>query len=103
MNLTLILSGLYAISRKISELEAAAGEGEITKEEVLSQADILISEASNTNLLILRICIAIIPIVVLLVSLLVINKKYKIDEVEYNRLVEEIKTRNEGKYVNNVK
>ena len=93
VNLTLILSGLYSISQRIGSLESLAGAGEITKEEVLLQADIEITMASNLNLLILRICITFIPIAALLTSLFIINKKYKIDEEEYERLVTEIKNR----------
>ena len=62
--LILIISNIYAISQKISGLEIKAGIGELTSENVIVQADILI------------------------------KRKYIIDERKYEELVAEIKSTN---------
>lgn len=93
VNLTLIVSGIYAISQKISDLEVKAGCGEIIHDEVLSQADGFISTASSTQLFILRLGITIVPILAFLICLIILRKKYKIDEDMYEKLLEKIQSR----------
>ena len=94
VNLTLIISGIYAISQKISNLELEAAEGLLSKEAVLSQSDAFIAEAGNNQLLILRLCITLFPVLALLISFFILIKKYKIDETEYERILTEIGRRN---------
>jgi len=91
VNLVLIISGIYAISQKISALEVQAGAGNISSEEVLSQADTFIKTASAGQLFTLRLGITLIPIITLLSAWLILRKKYKIDEKEYERICSEIK------------
>ncbi|MCR5698661.1 MAG: glycoside-pentoside-hexuronide (GPH):cation symporter [Treponemataceae bacterium] len=93
VNLTLIVSGIYAISQKISDLEVRAGTGEILHDEVLAQADTFISTASNMQLFILRLGITIIPITAFIICLVILKKKYKIDEKMYEELLQEINSR----------
>ena len=91
--LILIISGIYAISQNISALEVEKGKGLLSSEEVLVAADGFIKTATPTQLLILRIGITLIPVLVIVSADLLLKKKYKIDETEYNRLVKEIEER----------
>ena len=93
VNLTLIVSGIYAISQNISELEVKSGAGEIMRDEVLTLADSFIQTATGTQLFILRTGITLFPVAALLVCLTVMNRHYKIDEKRYDEIVAEIKSR----------
>lgn len=91
VNLVLIVSGIYAISQKISALEVDAGIGTISSEQVLSQADGFIATATSSQLFVLRLGITLIPIAALLIAWLLLNRKYKITEQEYERICSELK------------
>lgn len=91
VNLTLIVSGIYAISQNISELEVKSGAGEIIREEVLTSADSFIQGAKASQLFILRTGISLVPIAALLACLLIMNKYYKIDEEKYDEIIRQIK------------
>ncbi|MBO4706185.1 MAG: MFS transporter [Spirochaetaceae bacterium] len=91
--LILIISGIYAISQNISALEVEKGKGLLSSEEVLASADSYIQTATSTQKLILRIGITLIPVLVIVTADILLKKKYKIDEVEYKRLVKEIEER----------
>ena len=91
VNLTLIVSGIYAISQNISELEVKSGAGEIIREDVLTSADSFIQGAKASQLFILRTGISLVPIAALLASLLIMNKYYKIDEEKYDEIIRQIK------------
>lgn len=92
--LILIISGIYAISQQISALEVDKGKGLLSSEEVLSAADGFIQTATSTQLLILRIGITVVPVLVIVAADLLLKRKYRIDEAEYKRLVDEIDQRN---------
>ncbi|MCQ2591923.1 MAG: glycoside-pentoside-hexuronide (GPH):cation symporter [Treponema sp.] len=89
-NLVLILSGVYVISQKVSGLEVAAGTGELTSEQVLAQADSFIQTATRAQLIGLRVGMTLIPILAIGIAHILLNKKYKIDEQEYARIVESL-------------
>lgn len=91
VNLVLIASGIYAISQKISSLEVEAGTGSISAEQVLTQADGFIATATNGQLFILRLGITLLPIAALTIAWLILNRKYKISESEYERICKELK------------
>lgn len=91
VNLTLIVSGIYAISQNISELEVKSGAGEIIREDVLTSADSFIQGAKASQLFILRTGISLVPIAALLACLLIMNKYYKIDEEKYDEIIRQIK------------
>ncbi len=93
--LILIVSGIYSISQKISDLEIGAGRGDITKDQVYSSATEYISQATNTQLLVLRIGMVAIPLIAFLVSYFIVKKKYVIDEKKYDELVAELASRKE--------
>lgn len=91
--LILIISGIYAISQNISNLEIQSGTGEITKEAAIAGADSFIATATGTQRFILRMGIASVPIVAIGIAFLIIKKKYIIDEKKYKELVDEIDKR----------
>ena len=93
VNLVLIISGIYAISQNVSALEVKAGTGEMSAEEVLAKADAFISMATKTQLFVLRLGITLIPIAALFTAWIILRKKYKIDEKEYEHICAEIKNR----------
>jgi len=88
--LILIISGVYAISQKISSLEVQSGMGEITSADVLTQADAFIQTATADQKIILRLGMTMIPVITIAISTLLLQKKYKIDETEYERIVKEL-------------
>ena len=95
VNLTLIVSGIYAISQNISELEVKSGAGEIARDEVLTLADGFINSATSLQLFILRTGISLVPLAALAFCLFIMNKYYRIDEVKYDEIVEQIKKRSQ--------
>ena len=86
-NLVLIISGIYGISQHVSNLEVMAGTGELSSEQVLSQADGFIQTATRSQLILLRTGMTLIPILAIGIALLLLRAKYKIDEQEYDRMV----------------
>ena len=91
--LILIISGIYAISQNISNLEIQSGTGEITKEAAIAGADSFIATATGAQRFILRMGIASVPIIAIGIAFLIIKKKYIIDEKKYKELVDEIDKR----------
>lgn len=90
VNLVLIVSGIYSISQIISNLEVEAGNGNISIEQVLESADTIIAYATLGQLFILRLGITIIPILALGSAWLLLKRKYKISEEEYQKILSEI-------------
>lgn len=91
----LIISGIYTTSQQISSLETEAGKGLLTSEQVTSAADEFIRNVEPYQTLLLRIGMVIFPIIMLSCTWLLLKKKYRIDEAEYQRIVKEIEARNE--------
>lgn len=88
--LTLILSGIYSISQKISSLETAVGQGTLTSEDALDQAGSFIAGVEPLQTLLLRVGMTAVPILTLLAAFFLLQKRYTIDEAEYDRMVKEI-------------
>lgn len=88
--LVLIISGIYAVSQKITDLEIQVGKGEVESKEVFFMAGDYISQVASYQTLILRIGMVAIPIISIMFCYGIIRRKYKIDEVEYNRIIMEI-------------
>lgn len=93
--LVLILSGIYVTSQSISELEIEVGKGTLTSESALSQANAAIAAVQPWQTFTLRLGMVLIPVLTLLAAYLLIRKKYRISEEEYDRMVGEMKA--EGK------
>lgn len=91
--LVLIISGIYNISQNISTLEIETGKGNITSAEVLTQAETYIGQVKSYQTLILRIGMVAVPVITMCACYLLIRRKYKIDETEYDRIVNVIENR----------
>lgn len=91
--LVLIISGIYAVSQEVSGLENKVAEGAMTSEEALTSANSLLANVTTAQGLTLRFFMVAIPLLTLTIAYFIIKKKYKIDEVEYNRLVAEIEAK----------
>ena len=89
--LVLILSGIYVTSQGISELEIEVGKGTLTSESALSQANEAIAAVQPWQTFALRLGMVLIPVQTLLAAYLLIRKKYRISEEEYDRMVGEMK------------
>lgn len=92
-SLILIISGIYAVSQDISALEVEIGNGNLVREDALILADGFIRGVERSQTLMLRIGMVFVPLIAMIVAYFIIRAKYKIDEKEYNRLVEEIAKR----------
>lgn len=92
-SLILIISGIYAVSQDISALEVEIGNGNLVREDALILADGFIKGVERSQTLMLRIGMVLVPLVAMIAAYAIIRAKYKIDEKEYKRLVEEIAKR----------
>lgn len=91
--LVLIISGIYMISQRVSDLEIQVGRGEIASEEALSSANGFIAQVTTGQTFILRLGMVVIPMAMLLSCYFILKKKYTLDEAEYDRIVAEIAAR----------
>jgi len=91
--LTLILSGIYAISQNISGLENEVGKGTVTTEQALTQANAYIAEVQTSQTFMLRVGMVAVPLLVLIGAYLILKKKYYIDEAEYEEILEKLNKR----------
>ena len=89
----LIMSGIYAVSQNISELEVMIGSGDIQREEALRMADDIIATVEPRQTFILRLGMVLIPLIAMIIARLILRARYTIDEKEYDRMVKEIETR----------
>ena len=86
--LVLIVSGIYVKSQNISALEIKVNQGEMTSAEVLEKANHYIGEITPTQGLVFRMEMVLIPVIALVISYIIIRKKYHIDEKEYEKLIQ---------------
>lgn len=86
--LVLLISGIYAKSQAISALEIEVNKGTLTSEGALLEANQYIGEITTTQALVFRLGMVLIPVIALLISYIILSKRYHIDEKEYARLIE---------------
>lgn len=87
--LVLIISGIYAKSRSISALEIEVNRGELSSEAALQEANQYINEITALQGLMFWLGMVLIPVLTLIVSYVIIRKRYHIDEAEYAKLIQE--------------
>ena len=85
-----ILSGVTDITNQISDLESAAAMGSIAEVEKLASIQSVMAGVSEGQKMILLLCMTILPCVLMLVSNVLYQKKYKLDEAEYARICTEL-------------
>lgn len=86
--LVLIVSGIYVKSQNISALEIKVNQGKLTSAEVLEKANHYIGEITPTQGLVFRMGMVLIPVIALVISYIIIRKKYHIDEKEYEQIIQ---------------
>lgn len=90
VTIVLISSGIYGLSRKISDLESSVGISESMRSQ---EANAIIATATDNMLLILRIGIAIVPLIMAIIVYYIITKKYFINENVYSMILDELELR----------
>ncbi len=93
VTLVYLAIGMTVLTNSISDLEQKANLNLITEEAKLAGINSALAGAEGDMSVKLAICMAIIPIVLLVVALIILKKKDKIDEDEYARIVAEIEAR----------
>ncbi len=93
VSVILVACGLNQISSKIGEIEDGISKGEIVSEVGVNQIEVFLSEVNSLQVFGLTLAMTIIPIILLLISYIVIKKKYIISEELYDQMVNEIKDR----------
>ena len=95
-SLILIISGIYAVSQGISALESEVGAGTLDRETALAKADGFIATVQPSQTFTLRMGMVFVPLLVLILAYVIVRTKYRIDEAEYDRIVAEIRKRNQS-------
>lgn len=88
--LVLIASGIYGVSRNVSNLEIEVGKGELTSSEALRMADGFLASVTKTQGFTLRICMVLIPVLAMVLAYILIKKKYILTEEKYAQICSEI-------------
>ena len=91
--LTLLISGLYAISQVISNSEAELASGSMTSAELTQEIDTARAAIGNGQWLVFSIGMLWIPLVLLTTSLFLSRFVFKIDEDKYQEMVNELNNR----------
>ena len=90
-----LIIGMTGITNKISGFEQQANLKQITEEAKLSGIEKVLEAAPSDMALKLALCMAIIPIILLVIAFIISQSKNKIDEQEYDRMLAEIEKRRE--------
>ncbi|MCR5687823.1 MAG: glycoside-pentoside-hexuronide (GPH):cation symporter [Lachnospiraceae bacterium] len=85
--LVLIASGIYAKTSRISALEIDVSRGDITKETALASANGYLADVTSMQRLLFRAGMIGIPVAAIIISYLILRKRYHIDEAEYGKLI----------------
>ena len=88
-----VLFGVTNYTNQISDLESAAAMGMITEAEKLTSIQNVLGNVGNGQSVGLLLCMTILPCVLMLLSNYLYQKKYKLDEAEYERICKEIESR----------
>ena len=73
----------------ISALEIEVNRGELSSEAALQEANQYINKITASQGLMFRLGMVLIPVLTLIVSYVIIRKRYHIDEAEYAKLIQE--------------
>lgn len=85
-----MLFGVTGITNRISDFESAAASGTITETEKLASISSIIGSVESGQTMGLLLCMTVLPCVLMLVSYFLYQKKYTLDEEEYERICKEI-------------
>ena len=93
---TYILFGVTDFTNQISTLEQSCTQGLISESEKLSQIGAVLQGVAPGQNLGLLFAMTIVPWLLMLLSYLLYQKHYKLDEAEYERICQEIERRKAG-------
>jgi melibiose permease/lactose/raffinose/galactose permease len=96
LTLVYIAIGMTAITNRITDYENQANMGNITEEAKSSGIADVLNGASPSTAFWLKVFIVVLPVLLITIAYFVMRKKMKINEKEYNRMLEEIKARKEN-------
>ena len=85
-----ILSDVTSYTNQISDLESAAASGLITEGAKLAAIQEVVEKVSGGQKLVLLLCMTILPCVLMLLSNYLYQKKYRLDEAEYERICKQL-------------
>ncbi len=94
---TYLAIGMLSITNGISDLEQQANLGYISEEEKLTGVQAVLDGADGYMVVVLRLIIAVIPIVLMSIGYIVMVRKTKIDEKQYEHMLAEIEKRKQEK------
>ena len=85
-----MMFGVTDITNRISDLESAAANGSITEAAKLTSIETVMSGVQNGQTMGLLLCMTVLPCVLMLISYFLYQKKYTLDEDEYERICKEL-------------
>ncbi len=85
-----MMFGVTNITNQISDYESAAASKTITEAEKLASISTVIGGVESSQTMGLLVCMTILPCVLMLISYFLYQKKYTLDEEEYERICKEI-------------
>lgn len=89
--------GMLSITNGISDLEQQANLGYITEEQKLTGVQAVLDGADGYMVVVLRLIIGLVPIVLMSIGYIVMIRKTKIDEKQYEHMLAEIEKRKQEK------
>ena len=89
----LIALGIDLLAKQISDQTQLNATGVISEETMLGNINSILAGANSDTSQWVIVCMAVLPIIFVLASFILYMKKFKIDEVEYDRICDEIRVR----------
>lgn len=89
-SISYMMFGVTNYTNQISDLESAAASGAIVESEKLNAIDQIISGVGSGQITGLLVFMTVVPCAFMLASHLLYQKKYKLDEAEYDRICKEL-------------
>ena len=96
-SLSYILFGVTSYTNQISALESAASAGAITEADKLASIGEVLRTVKPSQTMGLFLCMTLLPCVLMLISHILYQKHYRLDEPEYERICAELAKRKEAK------
>lgn len=93
---TYMIFGVTNYTNQISDLESAAAAGTITDVEKLDAISKVIQGVDQSQTLGLLVLMVVVPYAMMLLSNFLYQKKYKLDEAEYDRICKELEARKQA-------
>ena len=89
-SLSYVIFGVTKYTNQISDLEQQASMGVITESAKLAQIEAVIAQTGRGQTVGLLLCITILPCILMFIAYLLYQKKYTLDEEEYDRICAEL-------------